>query len=179
MLEDELLKRKLRRGSTEALARVYEKYLDSMLTLAMGLLHNTSEAQDVVQDVFVSFVRCVGDFQVHGSLRAYLATSVANQARDHLRHRRRQPMSLAEVPECPAAPGNPLSALSSEESRILLQAVSELPYEQCEAITLHLHGGMTFREIARNQGVSINTAQSRYRYGIDKLRTTLSAGVRP
>lgn len=73
MFEDELLKWKLRRGSIEAMARVYEKYLDPMLTLAMGLLHDAHEAQDVVQDVFVSFVRCTDDFQVRGSLRAYPA----------------------------------------------------------------------------------------------------------
>ncbi len=57
MLEDEWLKWKFRRGSREALARIYEKYLDSMLTLAMGLLNNASEAQDIVHDVFVSFAK--------------------------------------------------------------------------------------------------------------------------
>ena len=90
MLEDELLKWKFRRGSKEALARIYEKYLDTMLTLAAGLLHDVSEAQDVVHDVFVSFAKSAGDFRVRGSLSGYLATSVVNRVRDRMRHLRRQ-----------------------------------------------------------------------------------------
>jgi len=53
-----------------------------------------------------------------------------------------------------------------------------LPYEQRETITLHLHGGLTFREIAEHQDVSINTAQSRYRYGLDRLRSILEVGAK-
>jgi len=51
--------------------------------------------------------------------------------------------------------------------------MAELPVEQREVITLHLHAGLTFREIALQLGLSINTVQSRYRYGIEKLRTLL------
>ena len=85
MLEDELLKWKFRRGSREALAHIYEKYLDPMLTLAVGLLNNTAQAEDVVHDVFVSFAKSAGDFRVRGSLSGYLATSVVNRVRDYQR----------------------------------------------------------------------------------------------
>lgn len=57
IVEDELLKWKFRRGSPEALARIYEKYLDSMLTLAMGLVNDAGAAEDIVHDVFVGFAR--------------------------------------------------------------------------------------------------------------------------
>ncbi len=92
MLEDELLKLRFRRGSREALARIYEKYVDTMLTLAVGLLNNTAEAEDVVHDVFVSFAQSAHDFRVRGSLGGYLATSVANRVRDHRRRQRREPV---------------------------------------------------------------------------------------
>ena len=52
--------------------------------------------------------------------------------------------------------------------------MAELPYEQREAVLLHLHVGMTFRAIAQTQAVSINTVQGRYRYGLDRLRTLLN-----
>jgi RNA polymerase sigma factor (sigma-70 family) len=97
MLEDEWLKWKFRRGSREALARIYEKYLDSLLTLAMGLLNNASEAQDVVHDVFVSFAQSAPDFGLRGSLSGYLATSVVNRVRDHKRRLRRQAGPDAEL----------------------------------------------------------------------------------
>jgi DNA-directed RNA polymerase specialized sigma24 family protein len=57
MLEDEWLKWKLRHGSREALARVYEKYVDAMLTLAMGLLNNRAAAEDVVQTYLLVHAR--------------------------------------------------------------------------------------------------------------------------
>ena len=53
MFEDQVLKWKFKRGSDDALTLIYEKYLDSMLTLAMGLLNDAGAAEDVVQDVFV------------------------------------------------------------------------------------------------------------------------------
>ena len=90
IVEDELLKWKFRRGSPEALARIYEKYLDSMLTLAMGLLNDRAAAEDVVHDVFASFARLGPGFRLRGSLGGYLATSVVNRVRDHRRRSRRQ-----------------------------------------------------------------------------------------
>ena len=104
MLEDELLKWKFRRGSREALARIYEKYLDPMLTLAVGLLNSTAQAEDVVHDVFVSFAKTAGDFRVRGSLSGYLATSVVNRVRDYQRRQRRQVAGRVGLapPETPA-----------------------------------------------------------------------------
>ncbi len=174
MWEDELLKRKLRRGSIEALSRVYEKYLDSMLTLAMGLLHDAGEAQDVVHDVFVSFVRCADHFKVRGSLRAYLATGVVNRVRDRMRKDRRRAERLDTRP----APDRPEELLiGTEEAQRLSRAMAELPPEQREVIVLRIKGNMKFREIAKLQGVPLQTVQARYRYGLNKLRTTLDGEV--
>ena len=52
-------------------------------------------------------------------------------------------------------------------------ALAQLPYEQREVVVMHFKGGLTFREIAEWQEVSINTVQGRYRYGLDKLRQLL------
>ena len=60
MLEDELLKWRFKRGSKEALQRIYEKYINYLITLAMALLHNPDEAQDAVHDVFVNFAESIG-----------------------------------------------------------------------------------------------------------------------
>jgi RNA polymerase sigma-70 factor (ECF subfamily) len=57
--------------------------------------------------------------------------------------------------------------------------LAELPYEQREAVVLRLRGGMRFQAIARMQGVSTNTVQGRYRYGLDKLKTILDGKLNP
>jgi DNA-directed RNA polymerase specialized sigma24 family protein len=53
--------------------------------------------------------------------------------------------------------------------------MSQLPYEQREAVVLHLKGGMKFKELAKLQGVSISTIHGRYRYGLYKLRSLLNS----
>lgn len=148
-----------------------------MLRLAMALLNETSLAEDAVHDVFISFVRSAGRFELTGNLRGYLATCVANRARNVNRAGKlRQTVSLAEAGEMPADSRSPDQwVIASEELKRLAEAMAELPYDQAEAVTLHLQGGLKFIEIARLQNVSIKTVQSRYRYGLDKLRSTLNS----
>ena len=68
-------------------------------------------------------------------------------------------------------------AVSQEEAEQVQILLGRLPYEQREIIVLHLHQEMRFREIAEALGVSINTVQSRYRYGLEKLRSILNSTV--
>ena len=94
MLEDKLLVIKCRRGSRDAMCRIYEKYKDFLLTLAKGLSNEQQAAEDVVHDVFVSFARSARQFQLTGSLKSYLATCVSNRVRDKIRAKTRQTQAL-------------------------------------------------------------------------------------
>jgi RNA polymerase sigma-70 factor (ECF subfamily) len=178
MIEDELLKWRFKYGSQDALRRIYEKYLNYLLTLAMPLSGGASEAEDIVHDVFVSFAESVEDFKLRGSLRGYLATCVINRARDRIRANRRRTVSPIESDSIIANTRPPdQSVISSEEAQRLNGAIAQLPYEQREVITLRLKGGMKFREIATLQGVSVNTIQGRYRYALKRLRSILNGEV--
>ncbi|MBN1506892.1 MAG: sigma-70 family RNA polymerase sigma factor [Sedimentisphaerales bacterium] len=178
MLEDELLKWKLRRGSKEALAQVYEKYIDSMLTLALGLLNNRAAAEDVVQDVFLSFARSAGGLNSFGSLRSYLMTGVLNRVRDHHRRRARQLAPEPVEPACESA-GPEQAAMLAEDTARLSGAIAELPPEQREVVLLRLKANMKFRDIARLQQTSTSTVLGRYRYGLDRMRAMLNGEVEP
>ncbi len=178
MFEDRVLKWKFKRGSADALTLIYEKYLEPMLTLAMGLLNDAAAAEDVVQDVFVSFAQSRRNFRVRGSLSGYLATSVVNRVRDHQRRRRRQATAPVEPMERTRDSTNPEQAvILSEQARLLAGALAELPEEQREVVLLRLKAGVKFRDIAKLQQTSINTVLSRYRYGLEKLRSTLDGEV--
>jgi len=174
MLEDELLKWKLRRGSKDALAQVYEKYVDPMLTLAMGLLNDKAAAEDVVQDVFLSFARSARNLNAHGNLRSYLMTSVLNRVRDRRRQRQRQAGKDAEPCISTEAAGPDEAAILVEETTRLNHAVAKLPDEQREVVLLRLKAKMKFRDIARLQQTSVSTVLGRYRYGLDRLRSLLN-----
>lgn len=179
MLEDKLLLWKFKRGDRDAFRLIYEKYVDDLLTLAANLLNDKARAEDVVQDVFISFVQSVEKFRLIGSLKGYLATCVANRARDYMRKDKRQPVvALGQAEQTASDIKSPVQlVINSEELQKVNQAITELAYEQKEAIMLRLHGRMKFREIARLQSVSVKTALSRYRYGLDKLRSTLNGEV--
>ena len=64
-----------------------------------------------------------------------------------------------------------------ETSIEIHNALGQVPFEQREVIVLHVHGDMKFKEIAQLQGVSIKTIQSRYRYGLEKLRSLIDSEV--
>lgn len=179
MLEDEVLKWKFKRGSDEALTRVYEKYLGPMLTLAMGLLNDASAAEDVVQDVFVSFAQSRRTFRPRGSLSGYLATSVVNRVRDRKRRLRRQAARVSESVDSALESMPPeQGVILSEQAQLLNDAVAALPDEQREVVLLRLKAEMKFRDIARLQQTTTNTVLSRYRYGLEKLRSTLDGEAR-
>jgi len=179
VLEDRLLVWKLRQGSSEALCRIYEKHRDDLLRLAVSLSNDPAAAEDIVHDVFVSFIRQTRQFQLTGSLKSYLATCVANRARNTNRTQHvRKSIPLDAAGNRVADSWRPDQWLvCGEELRRMAAALALLPGEQREAITLHLQGGLKFREIAEFQHVPLKTALSRYRCGLLKLRSLLNGEV--
>lgn len=175
MLEDRLLLWKLRRGDRDALRRVYEKYRHDLLGLAVTLARDKAAAEDAVHDAFVSFARFAPRLRLRTSLRSYLLSTVANRVRSLNRAcvRHAPPADAAESPPPDQA------VMQGERARLIDQALAQLPCDQREVVILHLQVGMRFREIANSQQVSINTIQSRYRYGLEKLRSLLDGKVTP
>ena len=171
MLEDKLLVFRCKRGSKDAMCRIYEKYKNYLLTLAKALLNEKTAAEDVVHDVFVSFAQSIDNFQLTGSLKAYLATCVSNLARDRMRALREHTKRLDSAdPIVPHSYNPEQYSTEKEELTQLRMAISKLPDEQREAVVLHLKGGLKFNEIADLQDVSVSTVHSRYQYALKKLR---------
>jgi RNA polymerase sigma-70 factor (ECF subfamily) len=177
-VQDKWLVWRFNRSDCDAVRVIYENHKCALVALAAALLRNSSAAEDVVHDVFVSFLK-QKRFRLTGSLRGYLATCVANRARNALRadvRHRQEPLEEANplAAEGLAPDGE---AMFGEENRMLALAMGVLPYEQREVVLLHLHGGLKFAQIAESQEVSINTVLGRYRYGLEKLRKQLNGEV--
>ena len=180
MLADRTLVARVKRGDKDALRAIYDKYENDLFALAARLLADPAGAEDVLQDVFVSFVQSVHRLSLRGSLRAYLATAVANRIRDHYRKKTRLRLAPLDVAGHLAASdrGPVRTAIEAEQIQRLEVAVAALPYEQREVVVLRLHADMKFREIAKHQNVSVKTTLSRYQYGLNKLRVALDGEVR-
>jgi RNA polymerase sigma-70 factor (ECF subfamily) len=176
MLEDRLLVWKFNHGNRDVLRTIYERYKDHLVTLAAALLTDVSSAEDVVHDVFVSFIESARKFRLTGSLKGYLATCVANNARNRNKAKQRHLNIALEQANPAAADSNSpeCSAIFGEEFSQLTCALGQLPYDQREVLLLRSYSGMKFKAIARQQSVSINTVQGRYRYALDKLRSMLN-----
>ncbi len=174
-MEDKLLVLKCKRGSSDALERIYQKYKADLLILAMALLNDKSVAEDVLHDVFVSFVQSLEKFRLTGTLKGYLLTCVANRARNANKTKRHQGIETdLKEPLCSDSDETTNSMICNEQLQQLSGAMAQLPYEQREVILLHHQAEMTFKKIAESLGISNNTAKSRYRYGLDKLRLILN-----
>jgi RNA polymerase sigma-70 factor (ECF subfamily) len=173
-MEDKLLVYRCKRGSHQALTRIYRKYKADLLLLAMALLNDRAAAEDVVHDVFLSFVQGMDAFRLTGSLKGFLLTCTANHARNwNKAQRRRAQLSSDETPSRGA--GEPFELVAcNEQVERLSGALAELPFEQREVVMMHLQASMTFSAIAKTRQISPNTAKSRYRYGMDKLRSFLN-----
>ncbi|MHC4096216.1 MAG: RNA polymerase sigma factor [Planctomycetota bacterium] len=178
MIEDRLLIFRCRNGSRAAFQRIYEKYESDLRTLAANLLDDKTAAEDVVQDVFVSLLKVVDKLELRKSLAGYLKTSVANRARDYLRKRQQQTVAVDDAEQIISNDDGPIRlVIQSEELKKLGLAMSRIPYEQREAVVLHLHGRMKFKTIAKLQNVSIKTAHTRYRAGLHGLKSILNSKV--
>ena len=172
MSEDRKLLKALQRGETAAWRRIYLKYKDDLLTVARSLVYDVNVAEDCLQDVFVQLA--TDGNKIRSNLKGYLLSCIVHRARDHLR--RRDARFNCQVNSrmhrmCSPNPAN-VFAENDEIERISL-ALEKLSLEQREVVVLHLQSDMTFREIATMLNVSINTVQSRYRYGMDRLRQLL------
>jgi len=179
MIEDKLLIWRFKRGSSDALCRIYNKYKDNLLRLASALSNDQNAAEDIVHDFFVSFAQSPEKLKLNGSLKSYLATCVVNRVRNANETRRRQETTGLNEAESEVSNSKRPEQwiIYNEQLRQLNEALAQLPEQQREVIILHLQGEMKFKAIAELQDVSINTIQSRYRYGLDKLRSILDSEV--
>ncbi|MHC4309445.1 MAG: RNA polymerase sigma factor [Planctomycetota bacterium] len=178
MVEDKLLIWRCKRGSRAAFRRIYEKYESDLRTLAANLLDDKAAVEDVVHDVFVSLLQVVDKLELRSSLAGYLKTCVANRSRDYMRRRQRQTATVNDAGRALPSNDGPIHlVIKSEELKKLGSAMSQIPYEQREAIVLRLHGQMKFRTIADLQNVTTKTAHSRYRAGIEGLRLILNSEI--
>jgi len=174
ILKDRRLVHRLSRADPDALRQIYNRYKDDLLTVAMALLADPDVAEDCVHDVFVHFAGAPTDMRASRNLRGYLMRCVANRAKNLIKRQQLQSdrqideQDYAAEEDCPEC-----RLIVSEESMRIFEALAKLPTEQREVVSLHIHGRLKFREIAEQLNVSINTVQSRYRYGIEKLRAFL------
>jgi RNA polymerase sigma-70 factor (ECF subfamily) len=172
MSEDRQLLKGLHRGETAALRQIYLKYKDDLITVARSLVYDIGTAEDCLQDVFVSLAS--DGCRIRSNLKGYLLSSVVNRARDHLRKRATQSNCQVNMQAERVDVTEPTDAVAQDDQmKTVIRALERLSSEQREVIVLHLQADMKFRRIASMLDMSINSVQSRYRYGMERMRKLL------
>jgi RNA polymerase sigma-70 factor (ECF subfamily) len=173
MSEDRRLLMALQRGENAAWRQIYLKYKDDLLTIARSLVNDTNIAEDCLQETFVLLVS--DGCKVQSNLKGYLLSCVVNRARDHLRRRDAQSNCQVNMQTQRIDVNDPAHILAEDDQmKTVIRTLEKLPIEQREVIVLHLQADMKFHQIAMMLDMSINTVQSRYRYGMEKLRQLLT-----
>ena len=159
-------------GDPAALELIWNHHADALLTVLRGILFSRHDAEDALQEVFLRIARKYRAVAAARNLKGYLLRMARNAAIDQIhRLRRIQARDRAAqadwlVPETPR-PGDP------EQGARLAGFLQEVPEEQRTILLLKVYQDLTFQEIAHQLDISANTAASRFRYGLAKLRALL------
>lgn len=154
--------------------RLYDTHAAALYAFALSLTRDETETRDLLQEVFVKVARRPALLHGVRDERGFLLRLVHNAAIDVFR--RRQHRLAATERLAGETPQVFLPAESPDEAAFrdaLAAALGDLPPEQREVLHLKLWEGLTFEGIAETLGIPLNTAASRYRYGLDKLRKRL------
>jgi RNA polymerase sigma-70 factor, ECF subfamily len=160
----------LARGGNAALGELFDLTAARLLRYAQLMTRNSHDAEDVVQSAFVRAVLHADQLAAALHPWAYLIRMVRNEGLRFLKRR-----SVETLPPAEFSVEDEDWLLAAEASAEIRAALGELVPEQAEVVVLKLWEEMTFAEIADITGESPNTAASRYRYAIQKLRQRLKS----
>jgi RNA polymerase sigma-70 factor (ECF subfamily) len=159
-------------GQLEAL---YDAHHRQAIGLAYRILGDLGDAEEVVQEVFLSAWRSGHTYDAsRGSTHTWILSMVRNRSIDVLRARKRRPVQqLAEGVDPPDSSDVPAQAATNVDAEQARAALNSLPPEQKQAIELAYFGGLSHTEIATQVAAPIGTVKGRIRLGLDRLRVAM------
>jgi RNA polymerase sigma-70 factor, ECF subfamily len=164
----EKILRRLTAGDSQALGEFYDLYAGLVNGLALRILRDTAEAEDVVQEVFVQVWRQSSRYDAgRGTPEAWLCTMARTRALDRLRRR----VSRREEPAEAAPPST--AAPTSPDAIAVRKALDGLSTDQRKALELAYYEGLTQSEIATRLGEPLGTVKTRIRTAMIRLREVL------
>jgi len=155
-------------GEQEALAALYDRTRAAVYALALSILKNTHDAQDVTQDAFVRVWDSAPQYRPQGSPMAWILTITRNLARMKLRRNARL-IDLNDE-QWEAIPADAPS-VTPEDRHLLQTALAALTDEERQVVMLHAVTGLKHREIAALLEMPLATVLSKYHRALKKLRT--------
>ena len=174
--------RKIRNGSRKAFKEVFYAYHPRLCRFAAKYVSSHTVARDVVQDVFLKLWKQRADWELQGSLKAYLYQAVRNQSlnwvRDEKTKREARAAMALEKPTCEKRTAED-QAHFAELSEAIDDAIAELPERRREAFVLHRRHDLTYREVAEVMNITPKTVENQIGRALKFLRNELSSHFLP
>ena len=170
-------------GDNDAFDQLLRKYSDKVFAYIIRTVKNEDVANDIFQDTFVKAILTIrqGRYTENGKFPAWITRIAHNLIIDYYRQTKAENLQSSDVAEADVLNRKELSEATIEEeiiSRQLLEDVrgliKYLPEPQREVLTMRFYRNMSFKEIAEETRVSINTALGRMRYAVLNLRRIAS-----
>jgi RNA polymerase sigma-70 factor (ECF subfamily) len=172
--------RRIASGDPVGLEALYDRHATLVYSLALRVLRDTGEAEDVTQDVFARVWASAVRFDpARGAVAAWLTVMARSRALDRLRRRRHpaapvasEDAGLTDIPD--PAPSVELMAATAEQVTAARDALAELPADQRTTLELAYYEGLTQVEIAERTATPLGTVKTRIRVGLQRLRDAVA-----
>ena len=153
---------------------LYDEHAQALFAFLLNFTRDEDDTRDVLQEVFVKLARRPELLRAARDERAFLIRLAHNAAIDLMRRRSTRAMNQEQFGSEKVSPFAAITDPDEAAFRVELStALGELPPDQRAVVHLKLWEGLTFEQIAGALDILPNTAASRYRYGLDKLRARL------
>lgn len=162
---------KLKQGNEQAFKELVESYRSMVVNTCFGLLHNSEDAEDVAQDVFIEVIRSVENFRADSKISTWLYRIAVNRSLNFLRDNKKRKwfQSFDDVVESKKDMLNQLNQQSddpeselenSQRSLLLHEAIDSLPENQRVAFTLNKYEDLAYKEISEVMNLSVSSVES-------------------
>jgi RNA polymerase sigma-70 factor (ECF subfamily) len=172
--EEQLIIR-LQSGDETSLAKLYDLLSNQVFSLALQILRNREDAQEVLQDTFVKLYQNAERFNPEfGSARAYIYTIARNESRMRLRAKQSRPQKLADIDLHDPSSSFEANQVTDHDSRITVaKALEHLGSEDQHLLKASFFEGYSHAELAEQTGMPLGTLKSKVRRALLKLRDLL------
>ena len=182
-LDDKELVQAIVERSPEAIAELYDRYSGMLKALSQRILHDPSDAEEILQETFLQVWNQAGRYDPkRSSVSTWLVLISRSRSIDRLRSRqvklRTATAAGRENPDIHTSPKGVGNVLGQERRKRLQEEMARLPSEQSQVLELAFYGGMTQSEIAEHTGIPLGTVKTRTLLAMKKLRQALHAEIK-
>lgn len=173
--EDYILIKRIQAGDPIAFEELTRKYYQNIFAFCVRRCNgNTTLAADLTQETFLKLTEHIQRYHPTGKFINYLLTIAVNTCNNSFKKKAPEPLDIEVAAQLPAGEEPEDQLLQKESAWTVQQAIDRLPDSQKETVILRFYHDRRLREIAAITGVSLPTAKSRLKQGLDKLKRYLN-----